>query len=139
MTESRHGRMFWVVGAIGWAVMAFGLFGAINEQRTVPTELAAWILGMALAHDLVLTPVVLAAAIAMRRGLPPRIRAMVQGALLATALLVIYSLPLLLGYGRRATNPTIQPNNYALGFAVVAGIVWIAAATVLIRAWRTSR
>lgn len=137
MTESRHGRSFWALAVIGWAVMVFGIVGAIaNENRTAPTEMAAWILGMALMHDLVLAPVVFAAGMAIRRSIPPRVRAALQGALIATGVLVIYSFPLLRGYGRRPSNPTVQPNNYAIGFAIVVAVAWVVSATVL---WWASR
>jgi hypothetical protein len=138
VTESRHGRSFWVLASIGWTVMAFGIVGALaNENRSAPTETAAWILGMALIHDLVLAPAVFAAGIGMRRALPPRVRAAIQGALIATGVLVIYSFPLLRGYGRRPSNPTVQPNNYALGFAVVVAVVWLSSAVVL--GWASRR
>jgi hypothetical protein len=137
MTGSRHGRSFWVLAAIGWAVMVFGIVGTIvNENRTAPAEMAAWILGMALIHDLVLAPAVFAAGIAIRRSVSPRLRAGLQGALIATGVLVIYSFPLLRGYGRRPSNPTVQPNNYALGFAIVAATVWVVSGAAL---WWASR
>lgn len=137
MSEVRHGRTFWTFAAIGWAVMIFGIAGAFSSRsRSAPGEMAAWILGMALVHDLVLAPLVFGAGITLRRAVPSRARAAIQGAFIATGILVVYSFPLLRGYGRRPSNPTIQPNNYALGFAVVAGIVWAVSALVLIRAMR---
>ena len=71
-TTSRRGLLVGL--ALGLPVVAFGVWGVlVDGPRTHPAELARWLIGAALVHDLVLVPLALAAACAARRLTPARL------------------------------------------------------------------
>ena len=54
------GRWFWLGLAVGWTVMAYALWGVFaDHDATNPPGLARWVLGGALAHDVLIAPAVL--------------------------------------------------------------------------------
>lgn len=133
----QHGRMFWASLAVGWAVIAFGVGGAVLDAgRTNPPALALWLAGSLVAHDLVIAPVVFAMGIAIRRAVPGWARAAVQAGLIVTGVVVLYSIPLLGGFGRDAGNPSVLPGSYGPALLVVLGLVWAGAGAVLAWGWR---
>lgn len=132
------GRMFWPGVALGWVVAAVGIWGLLSDaERTRPRESVRFVVGAALVHDLVLAPVVVLAGWVLAKAVPPRIRGPVQAALVVSAMVALFSVPFVRGYGRAVTNPSILPRNYGAGLAVTLGAVWAAAAAaVALRCWR---
>lgn len=130
MTPRRGpGPAFAVALPVGAAVMAFGLWGLwANAGRTHPADFARWFVGAALAHDLVVAPVVLGVGAMLTRVVHGRVRAAVQAALAITAVLVVTTFPFWRGYGRAGGNPTVLPLDYARGLVIVCGAVWAGAA-----------
>lgn len=137
----RTGPVFWVSAAVGWVVIAVGVRGIfVHHLDTRPTNLAKFVVGGALIHDLVVAPLVLLAAVAMVKVVPGRARATVQAALALSGMVALFSYPLVRAYGRATRNPTSLPHNYTLNLLIVLGIVWaVAAAVLVIRLRRTSR
>jgi len=136
--HSEYGRVFWALAGLGWALMAFGTGGILARARaTAPPELAAWVIGAAVVHDLIVAPVVFSVGRVLSRatrGLP---RAAVQIGLVLTGLLVLYSIPVVGGFGRLGDNPSLLPREYGTSLVVVLGGVWgIVGATLL---WGRSR
>ncbi|MFN2506496.1 MAG: hypothetical protein ABR540_20170 [Acidimicrobiales bacterium] len=136
--RERPGARFWVSAVFGWAVIAVGLRGIIeNSLDTRPANLAQFVVGGALLHDLLFAPLVLLAAVGLAKVVPGRARAAVQGGLLVSGVLALFSYPLVRAYGLAANNPTSLPHNYAANLAVVLGLVW--AATTLLVIYRLRR
>lgn len=136
MSEMRRaGPLFWISAAAGWAVIGFGLRGVFQHSLdTRPANLARFVVGGALLHDLVVAPLVIVIGVAVARAIPGRARAVVQGALAVTAIVALFSYPLVRAYGLAANNPTSLPHNYAANLLVVLGVVWaVAALLVLLR------
>lgn len=135
MSEERAGPLFWISAAAGWTVIAFGVRGIVQHSiDTRPTELAAFVVGGALLHDLVVAPLVILVGVLVARTVPGRVRAVVQGALVVTAIVALFSYPLVRAYGLVANNPTSLPHNYAANLLVVLGVVWaVAAGTLAVR------
>jgi hypothetical protein len=134
------GPVFWAAVAIGWALMAFGVVGAFdNAQDSHPRSLTIWIVGCLAVHDLLIAPAVFAIGGALRRALAPPIRAIVQGALIVSAVIVIVSIPVVGRFGVTTDNPSALPRNYTAGALGALVVVWIATAAVLVVAWRRSR
>ena len=133
------GRVFWTGVIAGWAVIAFGIWGAIFESRNVDHRLAVWLVGGLLVHDLVIAPIVFATGMILRRAVPARSRATISAALIVSAIFVVTSIPMLGRFGEREDNPTALPGNYTAGLMVMLAIVWSFTALVMLRAWRRSR
>ena len=124
------GRGLWIGLAVGAPLMAYGARGAVVDAAlTHPWELTRWVVGSALVHDLVLAPVVLAVGHAARRTTPATAWPAVRWALLTTGVLALVAWPLVRGYGRNPTVPSLLPRNYGAGLAVAVGVVWLLAAT----------
>jgi hypothetical protein len=127
-TTSPRGLVIGLV--LGVPVMAYAVRGAlVDAADTHPAELARWIVGLALLHDLALVPLVLAAGVILRRRVPPRVWPPVRAALLASAVLVAVGWPFVGGYGRSPGVPSLLPRDYATGLALGLLVVWLVAAT----------
>jgi hypothetical protein len=135
--DSEYGRVFWALGGIGWALMAFGVWGILKEARaTAPPELAAWIIGAAVAHDLVVAPVVFSVGRTVARasrGLP---RAAIQVGLVLTGILVLYSIPVVGEFGRLGDNPSLLPRTYGASLVVLLASVWGVMGAAIVWGWR---
>lgn len=137
---SRYGRLFWASVAVGWGIMAFGVVGAlVDGGRTNPPELGLWLAGSLVAHDLVIAPATFAVGMAVRRLAPPGIRAALQAALILSGIFVLFSIPLLGGFGRNEANPSILPQDYAAGLLLVLAVVWGASTALAIVGWLRRR
>lgn len=127
----------WIGLLLGSPVMVWGIRGVLIEgARTHPAELARWIAGAALVHDLVLLPMVLAVGVTVRRITPDRAWPHVRWALATSGCVALVAWPFVRGYGRRSGNPSLLPRDYAGGVAVALVLVWLVAASL---AWVTAR
>jgi hypothetical protein len=139
-SHHRTGPAFWVSAAIGWVVIGIGLRGIFQHSLdTRPANLAKFVVGGALLHDLLIAPVVLLAAVGLARRVPARARATATAALVVTGVVALFSYPLVRAYGLAAHNPTSLPHNYALNLTIVLGLVWAVAAAVLVVRLRKGR
>lgn len=131
----RRGAGFWLSALAGWVLIGVGLRGIFSHRLdTRPANLAKFVVGGALLHDLVVAPVVILVGVALARVVRGRARSVVQAALVATAVVALFSFPLVRGYGHATHNPTTLPHDYAANLALVLGVVWAAAAVgVLVR------
>jgi hypothetical protein len=130
-TTSRRGLVVGIVA--GLPVIAYGVRGAlVDAHLTRPAEFARWIVGTALVNDLVLLPAVLAAGWALRRATPARLWAPVRAGLMTTGLLCLVGWPLVQGFGRDATNPSLFPRDYGAGLARAVAVVWLAVAAWIV-------
>lgn len=133
-------RVFWPLAGIGIAVMGYGLYGLFeNSSRTHPSQWVRWFVGAAIAHDFVVAPIVIGVGVVVVRRVHGLLKAPLQGALIATGILVLLAYPFVRGYGRSPGNPTVLPNNYARGLVVVLAIVWIVAGAFMWTGWRSGR
>lgn len=122
-----HGRSFWIGLAIGSALMAWGLwlYLDVTPDRERRVSLVSWIVGLDLAHDLLLAPVIVGIGLVVARVVPPRVRAPVQAGLIASGFVLLVGLfPLVGTYD--GDNPTIQPLAYERTILIVLGLIWTA-------------
>jgi hypothetical protein len=129
--EETPGRGFWIGLALGLPVMAYGaveLFGQAGSTRA--TNVAVWIGGGLLLHDLLFAPVVITAVWAIGKVLPERLRAPIRAGVLGTALVIAIGWPALRGYGNRPDNRTIHPLDYTTAVLTAMAVVW-----ALVGAW----
>ena len=127
------GPRFWISAAVGWAVIGWGIAGIFRHSvDTRPANLATFVVGGALLHDLVVAPLVILAGVLIARAVPARARGPVQAALAVSGMVALFSWPLVRAYGLAANNPTSLPHNYALGLLVVLGVVWATAGAAVV-------
>lgn len=132
-TSEPGGPAFWIGAVVGWGVIVAGIVGLLSQSgQTRPTDAARWVLGAAVLHDLVLAPIVIGIGLLLTKVAPRRWRAVVQGAFVITAMVSLFSIPFVRGYGRIANNPSLLPGNYATGLLTVLAVVWAGAAVVLV-------
>jgi len=137
--EHRAGPLFWISAAAGWLVIGWGLRGVFQHSiDTRPANLARFVVGGALLHDLIVAPVVIVLGVLLARAVPGRARAIVQGALAVSGIVALFSYPLVRAYGLAANNPTSLPRNYTAGLLIVLGVVWAVAAGLVIARLRTT-
>jgi hypothetical protein len=117
---------------MGWGVR---LYLAATPDLARRVDLAKWIVGLDLAHDLVLAPAVVAIGLLVSRAVPARARAAVQAALILTGTILLVGLLPLLGTAGPG-NSTIQPIRYAPAIASVVAVIWAGAAVGVLRSPR---
>ena len=141
MSEEPRGRaLFWISAAMGWGVIAFGLRGIFQHSLdTRPADLARFVVGGALLHDLLVAPLVIVAGVVVARAVPRRARAAVQTALVVSGVVALFAYPLVRGYGLAANNPSSLPHDYGRNLLIVLGVVWAAAAVAVAVGWRVKR
>jgi hypothetical protein len=133
--RSRYGPLFATGLLIGWTAIAFGIVSVFSHAGAVaPLVFAAWVIGLALAHDLVLVPITDAIGRGANRLVPGPARGPVLGALVASGAIVLFAIPQLLGSS--AGNPSLLPRDTPAGLAVVLVIVWAVAAAIVVRRTR---
>ncbi len=119
------------IAAVGVVAMGYGLWAGLRSPDIVPSHEAKFLLLLLVLHDGVLLPVFLVAGELVHRFVPARPRAIVQAALIASASVTLIALPLTLGYGRLADNPSALPLDYGRGLLVILSVIWLAAALAL--------
>lgn len=86
-----------VAASAGGVVL--GVYGAIRLLTDVPgaslLRLAVWLVGALVINDLVLSPLVVAVGVALRRWLPDRARRYVQAFAIMAAMITLVALPMI--------------------------------------------
>lgn len=124
----------------GVALILFGAAGMVAESHdTAPAGWAMWVGGAALAHDLVLAPLVLLAGVLLGR-LPYGLREPLRVAAIIAGCLTVVALPMVLGLGTRAGDASRLPLPYGRNLlAVVTAVAAAALLYALVRHGRRSR
>ncbi len=117
----------WPLYAVGTAMIGFGLWGQVYGADTKPVRVAVLVVVAALAHDLVLAPVVLLLGLVARRLVPGGVRPTLQGAALVAFCLLLVALPGIGRYGARSGNPSILPRDYGQGLLLALAVVVLGA------------
>jgi hypothetical protein len=126
-----HGRRFWAGVAVGAAVIAFGVRGALHDAAaTEPRWFFMWIVGADVVHDLLVAPIACLVGVVVIRRLPRSIQAPVRAGLVVSAVVVAVGWPAWRGYGRDTVpdNATVQPLDYVSSIITVLAAVWTAVA-----------
>jgi uncharacterized membrane protein len=122
--ETTSGRGLVVGMALGVPVMLFGVRGILLDARdTHPAELARWLVGAAVVHDLVLLPVVGGLGWALRRLTPAPAWPVVRAGTVAVGTLALVGWPYAAGYGASSGNPSLLPRDYVLGPVLAAAAI----------------
>lgn len=139
--EPPSGAVFWVLSAIGSAMILFGIYGVVHDQARIhPASYLKILVGGLLVHDLLVAPAIILVGVVLRRAVPGRVRGPVQAALAISAVLALVSVPVIGGYGRLANNPSVlYSHHYTRALVVLVAIVGAGAALAMARGARVRR
>lgn len=116
--------------AAGAALVAFGVAGLLRHASdTHPVGWFLWFAGAAVAHDLLVAPLVIGAGLVVTR-LPRAYRHPARTALVLVGAVTVVALPMVLGFGRRADDPSVLPQAYGAHLAAIAAIIGVSAAAI---------
>jgi hypothetical protein len=117
----------WRTGlTVGGAIGLSGLAGLlVDAAKTMPVVWLEWMVGLLLVHDFVLAPLVHLAGRRLRDRAPAAWRWPIQLGVVTSGVLVLASVPLLVGVGRRTQpgNASVLPGDYPLALAGVLAVV----------------
>ena len=131
LVPRQRGALFWVTVVAGWLLIAWGLRGALmHHVDTRPAELARFVVGSALVHDLVFAPLVLAGGVAIARVVPATWRAPTQAALIISGTLALFAYPEVRGFAHKLNNPTSLPHNYTVNTVLIIFVVCVITAAI---------
>lgn len=128
-----------VVGAIGIGFVAVGVRGIFaHSHDTHPRSWVTWVVAAALAHDLILAPIIGVVGVLVGRLVPRRARAAVQIGLLVSGCVLVVGLTAVLTPGGRhySDNSSLLPLAYGRNLFMVLAIVWTAIAVAIVAAFR---
>ena len=118
----------------GVLAMLYAAVGAVADLGGKVGGVLIFLIAVLVAHDGVWLPLVLLAGAVLNRIVPARHRSLVRVAAIVVAALGIAALPLALGLGRTADNPSALPLDYGRNLALVLlGVVAAAGFTLLRR------
>lgn len=140
LPETTSWRGLLVGLALGLPVISYGLWGVlVDADRTHPAELARWVVGSAVAVDLLVVPAVIAIGAVARRLTPRPWWPTIRAALVVTGSLALVAWPFVRGYGDDPANTSLLPRDYAAGLASAVVVVWVLAAARLAWRWAATR
>jgi hypothetical protein len=125
------------LGAIGLAAIGYAVGGLLTDDGVHLVGVLTFLVGLTIAHDLVLMPVAIGVGALVTRYISARYRPYVQGGLWVSAAVTAFALPFVIGAGRIPDNPSKLPRPYGAGLAVTLGVVWLVVAILALRAART--
>jgi hypothetical protein len=113
-----------LVGAAGVALGLYGLVLLLSRQDPGQwLEVAVWLAAGVVVHDAALSGLVIGACLLGSRLLPQPWRAPAAIALVVWGALSVVAVPVLVGGGVRADNPTLLDRPYVATWWVVSAIV----------------
>ncbi len=124
--DDTPGRGFWIGIAVGAPVMVYGaaeLIGQAGWPRA--RDVAVWLGGGLLVHDVLLAPLVIAAVWAVGTVFPADLRAPIRAGILGSALVIAIGWPALRGSGNRPDNRTVHPLDYSTAVLTALALVWL--------------
>nr|WP_221383009.1 NAD(P)/FAD-dependent oxidoreductase [Actinoplanes polyasparticus] len=112
--------------ALGVALMAYAAVGAVLDGVNligVPLFLA----GVLILNDGIILPLVIGLGALVGRVAPRAWGGWTRAAAVISVSVTIVALPLVLGFGRVADNPSVLPGSYGRGLLLILALVWLVA------------
>jgi hypothetical protein len=113
--------------AAGAIVMGYAVLGAATDPDLKPGGVLLFLAAVLVAHDAVLLPATIAGGAIIGRLAPRRVLPSIPAAAIISIAVGVMALPLVLGYGRSADNPSVLPLAYGRGLLRVLAVTWAAA------------
>jgi hypothetical protein len=132
--------MRWCLGALGLAALGYGGYGLVVHDRPDLFGILRFLVTVLVTHDFVVLPAILGVGALVAKFTPGWARRPVVAALVVSAAVTAVALPLVIGKGRIADNPSAFPQRYGPHLLLVLAVVWAAAAVwSVVNLRRTSR
>jgi hypothetical protein len=128
-----------ILGAVGLAVIAYAITGLLTDDGVRVLGVLTFMVGLVVAHDLVVMPIALGIGALATRFVPAWGRPFVHGGLWVSAAVTAFALPFVIGAGRTADNPSKLPRPYGEGLAITLGLTWLIVAVLVLRAKQRRR
>lgn len=122
-----------VLTVCGALMMAYAAVGALTDADVEPGGMLVFLAAALIAHDVVWMPLAIALGAVLTRVVSRRNRPAAQATAVIVAAVSVVSLPLVLGVGRSADNPSIQPLHYGKNLALLLFAMAGGAAIVVVR------
>jgi hypothetical protein len=122
------------LAVLGTLAMGYAVLGALTDPDDRLAGHLVFLLAVLAAHDAVVLPVAIGLGVLLRRYVPAPARRVVQAALVVSVAVAVVGIPLALGYGRPADNPSALPLDYVRGLLAVLAAVWLVADVTLLGA-----
>lgn len=126
MTDGTSRRPLLIGIAAGVPFLAVGVYQMVSRDLDI-AGIVTWMAAGVVLHDFVLVPVVFAVGAIVRRRTRGGSLAPLEAALIASGILILFSVPALSGKGVSAADPSRLPGDYPVGLAVLLAVVWIVA------------
>ncbi|KQO84118.1 hypothetical protein ASF17_00760 [Frigoribacterium sp. Leaf263] len=129
-----------------FGIALIGLGGYVLTETVSPTRyggLLVWLLGSVIVHDAIIAPLVVVAALAVRRTgrrIPGVVVALVQSAVVVGVVMTMIVVPEIVAQAKGPKNDTVLPFDYAGRLSVMwLVIVVLTALAVVVYLVRTRR
>jgi hypothetical protein len=120
-----------VLVASGTILIAYALLGAVTDPDVRLLGAGIFLAAVLILHDGVLLPLTIAAGALLGR-LPAPARAPARLAAVIALAVTVVAVPLVLGYGRAADNPSILPGDYGRGLLLTLAVIGVPATVVAV-------
>ena len=125
-----------ILVAFGTLLILYALSGALTDPDLKGGALI-FLVAVLVLHDGLLLPLSIGAGFLIGRIVPSPLRTPVRVAGVIGLALTVVALPLVLGRGRVADNPSILPLDYGRGLLIAYGIIAVTTALLaFVRRWR---
>lgn len=105
--------------------MGYAVVGAVTDADVDLVGVPLFLAAVLVLHDGVFLPLVIGAGVLVDRLVPRPWRATVRAAGIVSVAVSVVALPLVLGVGRSADNPSLLPRDYGAGLLGVLVPVWL--------------
>jgi hypothetical protein len=113
-----------VLIGVGVLTMAYGVAGAVTDPEVDRLGVLAFLVALLVLHDGVVLPLIIGAGVLIG---PAGTRPGLRTAGVITAGVAFVGLPLALGFGRPADNPSALPQAYGRNLLLILIVIWAAA------------
>lgn len=114
----------------GALVMAYAVSGA-RTDGDVKAGALGFLVAVLIVHDGLLLPLVIGAGALIGWIFPPGLRTPVRVAAVLGLAVTVVAIPLVLGHGRVADNPSVLPLHYGRGLLAVYAVIGATTAAVI--------
>ncbi len=109
----------------GVLFMGYGVIGAVLDTDINLVGVPIFLIAVLILHDGIFLPLVIGAGALVNRFIPRPWRGTVRTAGILSLAVCVVALPLVLGFGRSADNPSLLPRNYEAGLVGILALVWL--------------